>query len=154
MPLTYELTVHCDHSARNLLFPSYSIYHAHSHQTQQTSVYELTGDPVVWYKKPCCISGALDWSATVITLSNQSSPWRSILISSTSKTSVAPPGILGGEPLSPYPRSDGITSFLFSPSHILQRNRKAVALKTPVVIQQRTSINEGPLGTTILVPCR
>ena len=30
------------------------------------------------------------------------------------------PGILGGDPLSPYPMSDGMTSFRFSPTHILQ----------------------------------
>ena len=57
--------------------------------------------------------------------------------SSTSKTSVAPPGIVGGEPRSPemgiwidrnvieqhipYPRLLGIRSFRFSPMHILSK---------------------------------
>ena len=34
------------------------------------------------------------------------------------------PGILGGAPLSPYPRSGGMISFLFSPIHMLGRERK------------------------------
>lgn len=29
------------------------------------------------------------------------------------------PGIFGGEPRSPYPRSEGMESFRFSPSHML-----------------------------------
>lgn len=44
-----------------------------------------------------------------------------ILSISTSNTSVAPPGILGGEPIAPYPRSDGILSLRFSPTHIAFR---------------------------------
>jgi hypothetical protein len=31
------------------------------------------------------------------------------------------PGILGGAPLSPYPSSGGMISFLFSPIHMLRR---------------------------------
>lgn len=31
------------------------------------------------------------------------------------------PGIFGGAPLSPYPISEGMTNFLFSPTHILKR---------------------------------
>lgn len=50
--------------------------------------------------------------------SGYSSDRRSILSSSTSNTRVAPPGIFGGAPRSPYPSSDGITSLRFSPSHI------------------------------------
>jgi len=47
-----------------------------------------------------------------------------ILSNSTSKISVAPAGILGGAPRSPYPKLDGITSFLFSPTHILEQTSK------------------------------
>ena len=53
-----------------------------------------------------------------------SSPRLSIFSSSTSKIKVAPPGIFGGEPRSPYPRSEGMTSLRFSPSHMLETKEK------------------------------
>ena len=50
----------------------------------------------------------------------QSSSLRSMSVSSTSKISTEFPGILGGAPEAPYPNSGGITSFRFSPTHILK----------------------------------
>lgn len=45
----------------------------------------------------------------------------SILIHSTSNTSTASGGMVGGTPDDPYAKSGGMTSFLFSPAHIASK---------------------------------
>lgn len=44
-----------------------------------------------------------------------------MFINSTSKVKTEFGGILGGDPLVPYPNDGGITSLRFSPTHILEK---------------------------------